>query len=551
MFAFALQIRGGDCFAHEAMVEDVTFGCKVANVTGTFTYSGHPFYQPGPHAKEKQPCVVIVGGTLSDTQDGGMDRDGAPPRDALKRLARQLASAGYASLRYDKVGHGGSRPTKAWTGTYHDEAEVAAAAIEFARKRKNVDRVIVAGESAGAYVACLAAAAGAQADGYIFLGGHCGPGDAIYEYNFKRLVELAESDPSWRDWAEKNARFELALGRRYEDMFAAAKAGREKFEVVDGEFRRNVALARRKEELDFPPDEMYQHITKPALALSGEFDLNVPPDHAARIVKIVRGAGSHGCTCVKIAGADHSFQLAAKTEEERLRERYNFESFRREYSPQLYEEVVNWLDRTYGKASKQAKLPASVKPGKLPTRALEQSERDPKTAVSTAKLHLAPGVQIVEDINDKAQTTGVETLEGEIGPLLLGGGSQAHFIEMQPRMYCEEHPHSNESIIYTVRGRWVLCSGGRRHVMKPGTLFHFTAGTPTGYEVPFAENALILIFKGQRLTEKDEDFVTYLKGMAARLEREHDAGVPYRLDDLPADHPAIKFAKQVNPDFGK
>jgi hypothetical protein len=39
--------------------------------------------------------------------------------------------------------------------------------------------------------------------------------------------------------------------------------------------------------------------------------------------------------------------------------------------------------------------------------------------------------------------------------------------------------------------------------------------------------------------------------MAARLEREHKAGVPYRLKDLPADHPAIEFAKRVNPDFGK
>src|SRR6186997_3273504 len=127
--AVAAQIQGGDCLAHDTMTEDVSFGCKVANVAGTFTYLGHPFYQPGPQVVENQTCVVIVGGTLSDTRDGGMDRKGAPPRDALKRLAKQLASAGYASLRYDRVGHGGSQPTKAWTG---DEAEVAASAIEFA-----------------------------------------------------------------------------------------------------------------------------------------------------------------------------------------------------------------------------------------------------------------------------------------------------------------------------------------------------------------------------------------------------------------------------------
>jgi hypothetical protein len=36
---------------------------------------------------------------------------------------------------------------------------------------------------------------------------------------------------------------------------------------------------------------------------------------------------------------------------------------------------------------------------------------------------------------------GVQTLEGRIGPLLLGEGCQCHFIEMKPGMYCEEHPH--------------------------------------------------------------------------------------------------------------
>ena len=118
--------------------------------------------------------------------------------------ARQLANAEYFSLRYDKVGHGGSKPKKAWTGSYHDEAEVSAAAIKFARGRKDVGPVVAAGESAGAYVCCLAAAEGAHADAYIFLGGHCGPGEAIYEYNFKRLAELAAGDAAWREWAEKN-----------------------------------------------------------------------------------------------------------------------------------------------------------------------------------------------------------------------------------------------------------------------------------------------------------------------------------------------------------
>ena len=79
---------------------------------------------------------------------------------------------------------------------------------------------------------------------------------------------------------------------------------------MDGDFNRTIGLARRKEELDLPPDEMFRHIKRPASRSSGEFDLNVPPDHAARIVTILRNAGNHSSTCVLIPGTDHSFQLA-------------------------------------------------------------------------------------------------------------------------------------------------------------------------------------------------------------------------------------------------
>lgn len=112
-------------------------------------------------------------------------------------------------------------------------------------------------------------------------------------------------------------------------------------------------------------------------------------------------------------------------------------------------------------------------------------------------------------------------------------------------MYCEEHPHSKESIIYTVPGKSVLCSSGRWHVMNPGSLFRFAPNTPTRCEVPFSEDAFILIFKGDRLTKKEQEFIGYLKRIAQRLKQEHQAGVPYLLSDLPDDHPAALFAKQL------
>src|SRR5215203_7403689 len=97
------------------------------------------------------------------------------------------------------------------------------------------------------------------------------------------------------------------------------------------------------------------------------------------------------------------------------------------------------------------------------------------------------GIEIVPDI---AAAPGVDTLEGRIGPLLNAERGGAHFIEVPPGAYMDEHAHPTESLIYTVRGQWVLCSGGRRWQMRTGSLFWFGDGIPTGYENPFESSAL-------------------------------------------------------------
>ena len=148
------------------------------------------------------------------------------------------------------------------------------------------------------------------------------------------------------------------------------------------------------------------------------------------------------------------------------------------------------------------------------------------------------GIRILDDI---FAVPGVDTLEGRIGPLLGATRGACHFIHLPPGGFCEEHAHPTESLIFTVRGQWVLCSGGQRHHMRPGSLFWFGDGVATGYEVPFPVPATILIFKTQA-AGPPEDFVEYLEGMAAGLETDHAAGTPFRLDQLPDGHPARVFA---------
>jgi hypothetical protein len=91
----------------------------------------------------------------------------------------------------------------------------------------------------------------------------------------------------------------------------------------------------------------------------------------------------------------------------------------------------------------------------------------------------------------------------------------------------------------------VLCTGGKRHVMRPRSLFWFGPNIAAGYEVPFDDPAFILIFKSER-GHDPEAMVEYLQSeMQPHLMQEHAAGQAFWMRDLPADHPAHIFARSL------
>jgi len=527
----------------DADSRELVLHLRAATVGGTLLF---------PRAGGPVPCVVLVGGTLSRKRDGELDRPDVPRRSALKRLAEALAGAGYGSFRYDQVGHGASRAKAGYTDLYSGDAEILADIYAYLRSLPECGQVIAAGESAGAYVACLAARAGAQADGYLFLGGFCGQPEEIFSYNYGRLADYVESDSKRRAWAESShlAR-DLAFGRRWPEMFAAARAGQADFEVADGSFRQTVSLARRREELDNPPDEMFAYIRKPALAIAGSRDLNVAPHHAAYAVAVMQKAGNLGSRAVLIEEADHNVQISQLDPDVAFRERYTFASLKRPYHPRLDREILAWLNEVApvnGNPGHDGEPPREPAPASADSRARYAPEIEPRTAASPERLHLAPGVTIIEDILDSGRVPGIETLEGRIGPLLRAPDMRAHYIDMPAGLYLGEHPHAKGSIIYTARGRWGLESRGRWHLMAPGSLFWFGDDIPTGYQVPFRENAFVLIFKAAG-GDDDEAFMSYLRDLATRLETERGLGTAFQLADLPPSHSALEFASKVNPRF--
>jgi quercetin dioxygenase-like cupin family protein len=159
-------------------------------------------------------------------------------------------------------------------------------------------------------------------------------------------------------------------------------------------------------------------------------------------------------------------------------------------------------------------------------------------------VELAEGVSIIDDV---LAVAGVDTLEGRVGPLLFGETGRAHYLDMPAGSYVDEHAHDDEAFTLTIRGSYVLCADGERKLMKPGSFFWFGAGTPTGYEVPFDEPAYILVFRGvvEQTPAEMLESLDVAKGRFVEMQQE---GVPFALSDLPADHPALLFAHEVNPE---
>ena len=174
----------------------------------------------------------------------------------------------------------------------------------------------------------------------------------------------------------------------------------------------------------------------------------------------------------------------------------------------------------------------------------------PATATSPEYLQLATNVEVIPNI-EKIATSSLPVLthEGAFTPLLFAENNRSFLINLKPGMFLSEHPHPTGSIVYTVRGKWVLASEGKRQVMEAGSLFRFGDGMPTGWEAPFGEGALLLIVKGKEGREDYSTFNAGIKSMQATVDKERKGGTPFYYNELKPDHAAIKFARSVNPKF--
>lgn len=294
------------------------------------------------------PALVLLTGS------GAQDRDEAiMGHRPFLVLADHLTRAGFAVLRYDDRGVGGSKGdlNKA---TQSDLAGDARGALDWLAAQPEIDkkRLGLLGHSEGAMIAAKAAAADKRVAALIML---AGPGVTGAELLPQQLAAIARTSGS----AQVDIDAQLVLQK---ELLAALLAGKPRADLE--ELLRKLVLlqtptARRPQEtaalvtaslmsLDTPwfrdflradPRADLRKLKKtPVLALIGGLDLQVPADaNLPQIERALQQAGNKAFVAKTLPGKNHLFQTA------KTGSPGEYGEIEETMSPDALAEITTWL----------------------------------------------------------------------------------------------------------------------------------------------------------------------------------------------------------------
>ena len=277
------------------------------------------------------PAVLLVCGS------GPLDRDGNHKRarfDVSRQLARALADAGLASLRYDKRGVGAT-PGDWWSASLSDNADDVTAALRGLAARPEVDpaRLVLVGHSEGAILSAAVAARGvAELAGVVLLAGSARPGADLLRWQARVIAPTLP----------RPVRALLRLFRV--DLERKVAANQDRVRRTTGDVARiggaRVNARWTREFLDHDPRADLARVGAPVLAITGGKDLQVDPADLDVIAATVPGE-------VETARpADLTHTLRSQPGPASLRA-YRAE-LRRPVDPGVVEQVVGFCRRTTG-----------------------------------------------------------------------------------------------------------------------------------------------------------------------------------------------------------
>ena len=326
----------------------VQFTAGTVRLAGTLTLPDNP----GPH-----PALVLIqGGQAIDRDDshfGGRYK-------IFKIIAEDLAAHGFATLRYDSPGIGGSTGGEWAQRTLNDRADEVANAIQFLKQdaRINARRIGLLGHSEGTDVAVLVASKNQDAAFLVLLSPHAKPmGEAFSALRADKVKEMgiSESKEARADWDDFYTRTvwpavkegqtnwqgiieqAKAIARKaYDELPPPEKA---KFKDADTYFQSSVdnayligaktAMPHVQSAVNHEPLKFYRQIRCPVLLVGGEAD-SFAADDLPALTDAVRQSGNTKCIAKIMPKAGHLLNNPAVSREKLV--------------PELLPTISGWLE---------------------------------------------------------------------------------------------------------------------------------------------------------------------------------------------------------------
>jgi uncharacterized protein len=320
--------------------EDVTYPGQGVDLAGTLTMPEGP----GPFT-----AVLLLTGT--EAQDRNEEMFGHKP---FLLLADTLTRAGYAVLRVDDRGVGGSGGQLAMS-TFDELTGDVVAGVEFLRGRAEIDkaRIGLLGQSEGGYLAPLAAQRTAIAFA-VLLAGPAVPGEELLVRQNQLVLESAGAAPEQVDAQTAFVR-ELVRRLRDEDYEAAFRLSVEQATQQSAGLPAEARPSRDEIEAQavasitpyfrafatHDPGPSLQALGVPVLAVYGGSDMQVPATQSEPAMRALL-AGKPDATIRTLPGLNHLMQPAGVGG---FAEDYG--SIETTLDPQVLDLVRGWLTQRF------------------------------------------------------------------------------------------------------------------------------------------------------------------------------------------------------------
>lgn len=229
------------------------------------------------------PAVLIIPGTGMSDRDGNMKN---MKMNIYKDLADHLTAKGFATLRYDKRGTYKSGGNFLEAGIY-DFIEDATHCVQFLKNHSGIDaeKIFILGHSEGALLA-PAVHQKSPVAGLILLGGAARASKDLLPYQTDRAFAEMEQFKGCKGAMVRLLKIPERARRQNQRIFKKISESDKPVMRIQGK-KINAKWIRNL--FSYDVCEYLQEVTCPVLAITGEKDLQVPPEEVKRTAEMVKG----------------------------------------------------------------------------------------------------------------------------------------------------------------------------------------------------------------------------------------------------------------------